>query len=151
LIKKELGTACNIPWYELDNVVHIRLPSGVTRRSPEERDYQFNRIMNCDNWIIEGVYREFFYGGFDKADTIIFLDIPPYILKYRIAKRWLRQRLKLEKANYVPTLKMLLHMYKWSSEFEKSKDNILRILEPCKNKVIVLNNSEIYLLNENNY
>ena len=66
---------------------------------------------------------------------------------YRIAKRWLRQKLKLEKSNYSPTIKMLLLMYKWSKGFKKSKKDILKMLKPYMEKVIILNDrySQPYL------
>jgi adenylate kinase family enzyme len=138
---KKLSSLYNIPWYELDNVVHIRLPGGGRRRLPEEINYEFNKIINNEKWIIEGVFRECFNEGFDKAETIIVLNTPPYKRKYRIAKRWLRQRFKLEKSDYAPTMKMLLSMYRWSKGFEKSKNNILKILEPYKDKVVLLNDN----------
>ncbi|MDF2671972.1 MAG: shikimate kinase family protein [Clostridiales bacterium] len=138
---KKLSNQYNIEWYELDNVVHIRFPNGGTRRSPEERDSVFSGIINSEKWIIEGVYRECFNDGFDRADRIILLNTPPYKRKYRIAKRWFRQKFKLEKSNYIPTLKMLLSMYKWSKGFEKSKDNILKMLESYKDKVIIMNDN----------
>lgn len=140
-LAKNLSDLYNIPWHELDNVIYIRLPSGDVRRSPEDIHNEFNKIINCEKWIIEGVFRKCFNEGFHKADTIILLNTPPYKRKYRIAKRWICQKFKLEKSNYRPTLKMLLLMYKWSREFEKSKDNILKILEPYKDKVIILNDS----------
>ncbi|MCB2313092.1 hypothetical protein LGL55_17710 [Clostridium tagluense] len=140
-LAKKLSNLFDIAWHELDNVVHIRLPSGDVRRFPAERDFEFNKIISCDKWIIEGVFRDCFNEGFDKSDTIILLNTPPYKRKCRIAKRWLRQRLKLEKSNYVPTFKILLRMYKWSNGFEKSKDDILKILEPYKDKVIILSDN----------
>ncbi|WP_291563982.1 hypothetical protein [Clostridium sp. UBA2485] len=135
---KKLSDQFNVSWYELDNVVHLRLPSGDVRKSPEERDFEFNKIIDSEKWIIEGVFRQCFKEGFNKADTIILLDTPLFKRKYRIAKRWIRQNLKLEKSNYIPTMKMLFSMYKWSSDFEKSKDNILQMLESYEDKVIIL-------------
>lgn len=134
----KLSKQLNIPWYELDNVVHLRLPSGDVKRDAKERDFEFNKITCSDKWIIEGVYRQCFNNGFEKADTIILLDTPPFKRKYRIAKRWICQNLKMEKSNYVPTLKMLFLMYKWSNGFEKSKKDIFETLAPYNDKVIVL-------------
>ncbi|MBZ9689714.1 hypothetical protein G9F72_025890 [Clostridium estertheticum] len=142
---KKLSNLFNITWHELDNVVHMRLPGGDVTRSSEEITFEFNKIISCEKWIIEGVFRECFNEGFDKADSIILLNTPPYKRKCRIAKRWLCQRIRLEESNYVPTFKMLLRMYKWSSGFEKSKDTILKTLEPYIDKVIVLNdNTDIF-------
>lgn len=140
---KKLSKQLNIPWYQLDNVVHIRLSSGDVKRSPQEREIEFNKIINCEKWIIEGVFRECFKNGFEKADTIILLDTPSFKRKYRIIKRWIYQNLKIEESNYVPTLKMLLLMYKWSNDFEMSKNDILEMLKSYNAKVIIMKNNEL--------
>jgi len=43
---------------------------------------------------------------------------------------------------------MLLLMYKWSNGFEKTKVDILKILEPYKNKVIIFNDTTDVTLRE---
>ncbi|WP_055668591.1 hypothetical protein [Desnuesiella massiliensis] len=139
---KSLSNALSIPWYELDNIFYKKLPGGDKRRDSEERDLEFNKIINSETWIIEGVFRECFNEGLDKADTIILLDVPPLKRKYRITKRWIFQNLKLEKCNYAPTIKMLFRMYKWSKGFEKSRDNILEILKPYNYKVVILKDND---------
>lgn len=103
---------------------------------------EFKQIIDSEKWIIEGVFRDCFKAGFDKTDTIIFLDTPPLKRKYRIAKRWMCQNLKLEQANYVPSLKMLFLMYKWSKSFESSKAHILEILAPYTDKVVILKDNK---------
>ncbi len=137
-LAKKLSKLLNTPWYELDNVVHLRLSTGDVKRSPEEIDFEFNKIINSEKWIIEGVIRKYFNDGFEKADTIILLDTPSYIRRYRILKRWARQKLKIEKANYTPTIKMLLLMYKWSKGFDKQRQEVLKDLTPYKEKVITI-------------
>ena len=139
---KELSQLLNIPWHELDNVFHMRLPGGDARKTPEERAIEFRKIINSEKWIIEGVIRECFNEGFEKADAIILLNTPPFKRKFRIAKRWICQRLKLEKSNYSPTFKMLKRMYKWSSGFEKSREKTMKILEPYTDKVNILSDNK---------
>lgn len=142
-LAKKLSKLLEVSWFELDNVVHRRLPSGDVKRKPDEIEFLFNSILSSDSWIIEGVYRDYFYNGFDKADVIILLDTDTKIRKYRIIKRWIKQKLKLEKANYKPTLKMLSLMFKWSNKFEKRKEEILKMLKPYKTKAIVLTDNSI--------
>lgn len=146
-LAKKISNQLNIPWYELDKVVHVKLSSGDERRTPEERDLEFNKIIDSESWIIEGVFRKYFKTGFDKADTIILLDTPSFKRKYFIIKRWICQNLKLEKSDYVPTLKMLFLMYKWSNDFEKSRRGILEMLKCYNGKVIILkDNNEQFLI-----
>lgn len=149
-LAKEISESFHIPWYELDSLIYLTLLSGDIKRHSTERDFEFNKIINSDRWIIEGVFRECFNDGFQKADTIILLDIPLFIRKFRITKRWIYQNLKIEKVNYVPNLKMLFRMYRWSNDFEKSKVDILEMLAPYSEKLIVLkdNNLETILVSD---
>lgn len=140
-LAKKLSKSLGLPWYELDNVVHNRLPSGDVKRPPEERDKVFYGIIESKDWIVEGVIRDFFNSGFEKADVIILLDTPSYKRKYRIAKRWIYQNLKLEKSNYTPTFKMLFKMYKWSRDFDKNKGDILKTLKHYDDKTIIVKNN----------
>ena len=133
----QMSKKLNIPWYELDNVVHIRDKNGDRKRTEEERNLEFHNILNKDKWIIEGVRRECFDFGFKSADLIILLDTPVKKRKYRILKRWIFQNLKIEKANYKPTINMLKRMYKWSSGYEKDKDKLLKDIELYRNKIII--------------
>lgn len=73
------------------------------------------------------------------------LDAGITVRRYRVIKRFLLQKIGLEKANYRPTLKILKDLYKYNTAFEhKSRPAIFRMLEPYKSKVIVLkNNKEI--------
>ncbi len=138
---RELSNRLNIPHFELDNVVYLRLPSGDIKRTPGERDSEFHNITDSDKWIIEGVFRKCFNDGFHKADIIILLDTPPFRRKYRILKRWLCQKLRLANASYRPTLRMLLLMYKWSNDFERTKSEILELLTIYKEKVVIMGNN----------
>jgi len=136
-LAKILSKQLNIPWYELDNIYHLRLPEGSKVKPSMERDIEFDEIIYSDSWIIEGVRRKCFDEGFEKADLIIFLDTHPIRRSRFILKRWVRQRLQLEKSNYVPTLGMFIKMYEWSFRFEKNKDEFITLLEDYKEKVVV--------------
>lgn len=135
---KIISQKLDIKFYELDNVVHMTVGGKDIRRSDEERDIEFNKIIKSKSWIVEGVFRRYFNEGFKEADRIILLDTPKRKRNYRIIKRWFMQKLKLERCNYDPNFKMLCLMYKWSNDFEYKKKEILEILEPYKDKVIVL-------------
>lgn len=134
---RRMSKKLNIPWYELDNVVHIRSKNVDRKRTVEERNLEFHKILNEDKWIIEGVRREYFDFGFEAADLIILLDTPAKRKKYRILKRWIFQNLKMERANYKPTVNMLKKMYKWSNGYEKDKDKLLKDIELYRNKIMI--------------
>lgn len=153
--KSTLATALSkymkIKQYELDNLVHIRKPTGDIRRPDSERDEIFNNIMNDDSWIIEGVYRKCFNSALSHSDCILIMDTPSKTRKLRIIFRWIKQVLNIEHSNYRPTFKMLRSMYRWSDGYDKSYNDFLATLEPYKDKVIYYSHvaNELYCnLNE---
>ncbi|TFB19492.1 DNA topology modulation protein FlaR [Filobacillus milosensis] len=140
-LSRKLSKEYVIPHYELDNVVWKREKSGDIRRTIEERDQQLTEIVTQEKWIIEGVHDKWVLPSFKHADIIIFLDTPKRIRTARIIKRFVKQLLKVEKANYKPSWNMFLQMFKWNNQFEeKNKFEILQTLKPFEDKLIILNN-----------
>jgi adenylate kinase family enzyme len=138
-LARTLSSKIEIPYYELDNVVWQRAKTGDIRRSDQERDYYLNQITHSDYWIIEGVHYKWVLSSFQEADLIIFLDTPFAKRKARIIKRFFLQKIGVEKANYRPTLTILKKMFTWNAHFEQvSKPEILNLLQPFTNKLIVL-------------
>ncbi|MFC4323059.1 P-loop NTPase family protein [Litchfieldia salsa] len=119
-LARDLSLRLNIPYYELDNVVWIRKEAGDLRRTEQEREDFLNSIIQSEGWIIEGVHNEDWVSNcFHHADLIIFLDTNYSIRTYRIIKRFLKQKLRLEKSNYKPTLEIFFKMFKWNRYFEE--------------------------------
>lgn len=141
-LAKELSAKFTIPYYELDNVVWIRHKSGDKRRTEEDRKDYLNRIIHSESWIIEGVHNEEWVAeSFRHAEIIIFLDTNYSIRTYRIIKRFLRQKLRLEQAHYKPTVKIFFSMFKWNRHFEDvGKPNFFNRFMIYRNKTIVVNN-----------
>ncbi len=137
---RRLSSKLNVPYYELDNVVWKRSKNGDERNNPENRDVILNNIVGTDEWIVEGVHSaEWVSQSFQNAEVIILLDISFSIRKYRIIKMFILQRLGLEKANYKPTFKILLMMFRYNSYFEnEDKSKILKQLDIYKDKLIIL-------------
>lgn len=136
-LARKLSTQLKIPYFELDNVVRKRLDTGDIKRTPEERDAYLEDIINSDKWIIEGVHHKWVAPSLQNAEVIIFLDTKLSIRKFRIIKRFIRQKLGLEKANYKPTLKILMDLYKYNTVFEyHSKPEILKKLKSYDHKLI---------------
>ncbi|PLR74713.1 DNA topology modulation protein FlaR [Bacillus sp. UMB0728] len=138
-LARKLSAQVGIPHYELDNVVWERGPQGDRRRTEKERDALFQEIIASDCWIIEGVHHTWIMESLRLADQIILLD-PPYSQRtYRIIKRFIKQKLHLEKANYKPTFNMFRKMFRWNRYFETvSKPEIVELLKPYEEKLHVL-------------
>ncbi len=139
-LAKELSTILNYPFYELDNVVWIRGKSGDIRRTEKEREDYLNSIINSKTWIIEGVHNEdWMANSFRYADLIIFLDTNYVLRTYRIIKRFVFQKLRLEDSNYKPTFKIFLKMFKWNRYFEEvGKPNFFNKFGRYSDKLLVI-------------
>ncbi len=143
-LAKELSKKLEIPYFELDNVVWIRDKSGDIRRTEQEREEYLNSILQSESWIIEGVHNENWVSScFKNADLIIYLDPNYHIRTYRIIKRFIKQKLRLEKSNYKPTLEIFYKMFKWNRHFEEvGKVNFFNNYGLHKDKIVVINNSK---------
>ncbi|TFE26448.1 AAA family ATPase [Cohnella luojiensis] len=139
-LARNLSSKLSIPYYELDNVVWKRHKSGDIRRTDEERDEYLDKIIRSDRWIIEGAHNHIWvFKSFQNADLIIFLDTPYMKRIIRIIKRFFLQKMGFEKANYTPTIKMLIKMFEWNAGFEKqSKPMILNMLRQDDIKFLIL-------------
>ncbi|EMT53842.1 hypothetical protein I532_07500 [Brevibacillus borstelensis AK1] len=140
-----LSAKLDVPFYELDNVVWKRFKTGDVRRTDEERDELLGEITSADVWIVEGVHHKWVHPSFERADLIIFLDTSYRTRTFRIIKRFVRQKLGLERANYKPTFRIFRNMFVWNAHFEnESKPEIEKMLGRYSEKLVVLkDNSEM--------
>lgn len=128
---KVLATKLSLNFYEMDNIIFERLPLGDRKRSDEEVNNLVGHILEEDTWLIEGTcLRDIVQPIFNNSQIIIFLDIPYLVRVFRFSKRFLKQLLHIEEANYKPSLKMYFNMFKWNHSFEKQA--IIRLLRELK-------------------
>jgi adenylate kinase family enzyme len=153
-LAKNLSKKRNIPWYELDQVVHNRQNIVQTKRSDEEQRAIIEEIDAKNSmWIFEGTDRKSYQCLYEMADTILFLDPPLWIRKKRIVTRLLKQLLKLEKSHYKPDIQMLKLMFIWTKDFEKNRNEIEKKLDAYKTKLIRIRNQKSlqHVLNLSHY
>ena len=143
-LAKHLSKKYNIPYYELDKVVHDDL-IGM-KRSSLEIEKLFSNILKEEEWIIEDVGRDIFQLGIIEADMVYYLDIPGYILYKRCFLRWIMQRIGLMEYSYYPTISNLFQMLEWiNAGKEKKNEKLSIILEFSKNHK-VLKRSDIKIM-----
>lgn len=133
-LAKKLSKQLYIKHYEIDSIVHDDILHR--RRSTIQQLDLIKEINKNDSWIIEGTLRNDLDILLELANQIIFLDVPFSLQRKRILMRFVKQKLKLEKANYKPTWKMLKNMYKWLNGFDKEK--LLQRLEPYHDKLEII-------------
>lgn len=144
-LARELSSKLNVPFYELDNVVwkrHKELED--IRRTEKEREEFLNTLISSDTWIIEGIHNEeWVTNSFRNAELIIFLDTNYSVRTYRIIRRFLLQKLGLEKSNYKPTLKIFFKMFKWNRHFEEvGKPKFYNEFGKYDDKILVVTNKK---------
>ena len=133
---ENLSNKYSIPHYDLDNIYwdNSSQKYGI-KTEIEKRDKLLQNILEKDDWIIEGIYYKWLEQSFKNADIIYILDLPKYIYKFRIIKRFIKRKLKLE-AGKKETLKSLLDLLTWPDEFQnEDMKEIIKILETYKEKV----------------
>lgn len=137
-LAKKYSKEYNIPHYDLDDVMWDNKSDmyGV-KRSLDERKKILNQILENEDWIIEGVYYKWCKECFASADKIYLLNVPRYKYRFRIIKRFVLRKLKIEKGNRKKeTLKSLIDLLKWADNYQKEDMvEIRKLLEPYSEKV----------------
>lgn len=141
-LAKEISQKINIPWYELDTIVHHETPHGRNKRTPDEQIAVIQDIDRLEAWIFEGTDRASYRCLWDMADTIIFLDTPLWKRKTRIFLRFIKQNLGIEKSHYTSDVQMLKMMYKWTRDFERNRVEFEKRLQPYHHKLIILTDNK---------
>ena len=141
-LSKILSDYYEIERYEIDEIVHD-INNNDKKRSLKEQTKIINQI-NKENksYIIEGVLRKNLDFILNLVDQIIFLDIDKKTISKRIKRRYIKQKLKLEKSSYKPTKEMLKNMYKWNNDFD-NKEFLKRLYKYPKKLIIIKNKQEL--------
>ena len=134
-IARKLSNRLNIKHYEIDSIVHDDIK--CIKRSKSDQIRIFNKI-NKSSWILEGTTRRNQEHIIENADIIYFLDVPKYMRYYRIIKRFIKQKIGIEKINYKVDIKLLKDMFKWTNDFENDKEVFLKRITKYQYKLIVL-------------
>ncbi|MGZ9583659.1 isopentenyl transferase family protein [Paenibacillus marinisediminis] len=139
MLSKELG----LPVYELDNVMWSSSVEFSGKNPPEIRDEMLSNIVSQQSWVVEGVYYKWVATSLEEADLIIYIDTPVYIRDVRIVKRFVKQRLRIERSNYKQTLNGLWKMLQWNHKYDKvDKEKIMQLLERYQEKVVLLKHNK---------
>lgn len=118
-LAKKLSEWQQIDYFETDRIVWKREETEV-RRTDIEKIAVLNKILQQENWIIEGVHLEAWVNeSFDQADVIIFLNLPKKQIRSQLIKRQIKQLLRLEAAHYQVKLNMLNKMFYWDDLFDQ--------------------------------
>lgn len=136
-LAKRLSLEKGIKYFEIDSIIHDDI-NNVKRTHGEQEDIIRSIDRNNESWIIEGTLRSHMDYLLEMADKIILIEIPLAVRKKRIILRYIKQKFKIEKSNYKPSLKMLKLMFKWTNDYEKNKESMNERIYKHKNKLVIL-------------
>ncbi|SET55037.1 DNA topology modulation protein [Paenibacillus sp. NFR01] len=83
-LSRQLGEALQLPVVHLDT---LYWNPGWVASGDEEMQRRVEAYVALDQWIIDGNYNKTFPMRLERADTIIFLDMPRPLCLYRVLKR----------------------------------------------------------------
>ena len=138
----KLSKLYNIEYYELDKVSWDD-DNGNIKRTDEEAQRIFSKILSNDKWIIEDVSRDKFKQGRIEADIIYYIKLSRVKSYYRVTKRWIKQRLGKERYNHPPVFSQWLYYISTVNSYYKKEKTKLKSLEKFKDKLKIVNNKEI--------
>ena len=138
----KLSKKYNIKYYELDKVSWDD-DNGNIKRSKEEVQKIFNDILKNKKWIIEDVGRDKFNQGRIDTDIIYYIKLSRIKSYFRVTKRWIRQKIGVERYNAKPNFKQWLYYISTVNSYYKKEKSRLKSLEEYKDKLVFVKNKDI--------
>lgn len=95
-LAKQLALVLNADFVELDALNWLPNWVGLNETDPEELMRRFKEATRGGRWVVAGSYTQLSKQAFwSKLDTVIWLDVPVYVLVWRVLRRsWKRWRTK---------------------------------------------------------
>jgi adenylate kinase family enzyme len=146
----QLNEIIDIPIIHLDKEYW---KPGWVESGKEEWYEKQNKLVEKENWIIDGNYGGSLDIRFSKADTVIFLDYGKYICLYRIIKRSLqnigKNRIDMAEGCNEKIVELSFIKFVWDFP-KKSRPKIIDKIEEYNkiNKIILKNPKETKLFLE---
>lgn len=133
-LAKEISKKYHVKYDSIDDIVY---DENNQKRSIESQNNIVKNILKNNDWIIEGILREHLKYLYRDAEQIIYVDTPLKVRKRRIIRRYIKQKLGIEKCSYPPTWKMMKQMLQWTMNDEKNKEKMMMELKEYPEKVII--------------
>ena len=138
---RNLSDKLDIPVYHLDKLFWNR---GWISTPQDEFDNKIQELANRDKWIIDGNYIRTFDMRAERADTIIFINMPTYVCFYSVIKRRVmyKDKSRPDMAEGCPE-GIDFEFFKWVLTYNKKiRPRILEKLKKYNDKTVIILNSE---------
>lgn len=137
-LARRLSWKTGVPRWELDDLFWDNSGAYGQKRPAADRDDRLRALLQQESWIIEGVYHDWVGESFERAGRIILLDPPGWRCGLRVAARFLRRKLGLERGKK-ESLGSLVRLLCWSHRYRKNElPQIRRALRAYGDKTVVL-------------
>lgn len=142
-LAKELSKLLKIKTYDLDEIKYKRKYDLVC--SVKERVKKVNKISKKNFWITEGAWLRNAIELYRKADLVIFLDIPKWIIYKRTLFRHIKRKIRhpFRKQNLRGILRRIHQYFHDAKHFMTLKSHKDYIGKYAKKFVIIKNNNDI--------
>jgi adenylate kinase family enzyme len=87
-LARELAGICSVPHLELDSVFHQQ---GWAPLPPDEFRDRVARFISGDGWVVDGNYSAVRDLVWERADTVVWLDLPKHLVMRRLIWRTVRR------------------------------------------------------------
>ncbi len=108
----QLADALDVPFVELDSIFH---QAGWTDLPAGEFRARVGEAIGGDDWVVDGNYRAVLDLVWERADTVLWLDLPRGVIMRRVLARTIRRAVtgkELWNGNREP----LSNFYRWDPE-----------------------------------
>jgi adenylate kinase family enzyme len=110
----KLSKILKIKIFNLDDIFWLK--KYTKKRDFYQRKKKLKALLKKNQeWIIEGVFTDWSKEAIQKANMLIWIDLPKRILSYRIFKRYLKRRNQKKE-----TLKDCIELIKYARSYKKS-------------------------------
>jgi len=146
-LAKKISKILGIKTYDLDEIKYKRKYDRT--RSVPERKRIIRGISLKKKWITEGAWLDYAKELYQRADLVIFLEIPKRKLYYRILKRHFERKFskdRIEKHNLKTTFNILKKVKQYFNDpthFMTLKSHKEYIKRHSRNSITFRNNKEI--------
>ena len=139
---RQLGDKLLLPVRHLDK--HFWL-ANWTSKGEVTWQKELDKLIGEDRWIIDGDYKESYAKRAERADTIIFLDVPRYKTMARFIKRVIKNRGKTRADMAEGNIEKINYAYlKWLYKYDRKIPlNLVNMQKNTKNTYILSNKSQV--------
>jgi adenylate kinase family enzyme len=133
----KLAEILKLPLIHLDKLFWLE---GWTERSKDEFDTLLDEALQGERWIIDGNYSRTLRKRLERADTVVYFDLPTRICLFRVIKRVItnRGKTRADMGDGCPE-RFDLEFLKYVRNFKKTnRDKILNVLSEFSDKQIII-------------